>query len=145
MAESVPNSRPPSPSKQDSGNGGFGYFSVPFERFVKDELSDFASGFTLLGALFHPFCVPSIDTRLLDTMETYWDSRLDLLQRSLAKHSDKLKMKADQAFQDMIKRRQLRSPSGENISENLDRELQKFRLKVRITDRRMPTRPNSPR
>lgn len=28
---------------------GAGYFSIPFERFVKDELSDFASGFTLLG------------------------------------------------------------------------------------------------
>lgn len=53
MAESVPNSRPPSPSKQDSGsNGGFGYFSAPFERFVKDDLSDLASGFTLLGTLY---------------------------------------------------------------------------------------------
>ncbi|KAI0347433.1 hypothetical protein BDW22DRAFT_1351871 [Trametopsis cervina] len=114
MADSVPNSRPPSPTKSDSSsNGGFGYFSVPFERFVKDELSDFASGFTLL-----------------DTMETYFDSRLDLIQRSFAKHSDKLKIKADQAFQDMIKRRQIRSPSGENITENLEREMQKFKLKV---------------
>ncbi|KAI0092436.1 hypothetical protein BDY19DRAFT_983147 [Irpex rosettiformis] len=113
MAESVPNSRPPSPKQDSNSNGGFGYFSVPFERFVKDELSDLASGFTLL-----------------DTMETYFDSRIDLLQRSLVKHSDKLKMKADQAFQDMIKRRQVKSPSGENLTENIDRELQKFRLKV---------------
>ncbi|KAI0698601.1 hypothetical protein BC835DRAFT_1333991 [Cytidiella melzeri] len=114
MAESIPNSRPPSPSKSETGShGSSGYFSVPFERFVKDELSDFASGFTLL-----------------DTMETYFDSRIDLLQRSLAKHSDKIKMKADQAFQDMLKRGPIRSPSGEILTENLDREMQKFKLKI---------------
>lgn len=62
-------------------------------------------------------------------METYFDSRLDLLQRNLAKQGDKLKMKADQAFQDIVKRRQMKSPSGENLA-NLDRELQKFKLKV---------------
>jgi ribosome-associated translation inhibitor RaiA len=64
-------------------------------------------------------------------METYFDSRIDLLQRSLAKHSDKLKMKADQAFHDMLKRRQIRSPSTDNLAENLDREMQKFKMKVR--------------
>ena len=64
-------------------------------------------------------------------METYFDSRLDLLQRNLAKQGDKLKMKADQAFQDIVKRRQMKSPSGENLA-NLDRELQKFKLKVLV-------------
>ena len=39
------------PNGSGSNNGvGNGYFSIPFERFVKDELSDFASGFTLLGS-----------------------------------------------------------------------------------------------
>ena len=66
-------------------------------------------------------------------METYFDSRLDLIQRSLTKHSDRLKMKADQAFQEMLKRdvlKQMRSPSGEALAENFEREMQKFKLKV---------------
>lgn len=68
-----------------------------------------------------------------DTMETFFDSRLDLLQRNLAKHSDRLKMKADQALQEMFKKDRLkvRSPSGEVLTDNLDRELRKFKLKVR--------------
>jgi len=37
-------SRPPSPTS------GKGYFSAPFERFSRDEASDWASAFTLLGA-----------------------------------------------------------------------------------------------
>ena len=69
----------------------------------------------------------------LDTMETYFDSRLDLIQRSLAKHSDRLKMKADQAFQGVLKKdvlKQMRTPSGEALSDNFDREMQKFKIKV---------------
>ena len=68
-------------------------------------------------------------------METYFDSRLDLLQRNLAKQSDRLKMKADQAFQDLLKQnilKQVKSPSGEVIADNLDREMQKFKLKARL-------------
>ena len=43
-------SRPPSPSL------GKGYFSVPFERFVRDDKFDqLASAFTLLGPFFLPF------------------------------------------------------------------------------------------
>ena len=67
-------------------------------------------------------------------METYFDSRLDLLQRNLAKHSDRLKVKADKALQEMLKKdfvNKLKSPSGEIIADNLEREMQKFRLKVR--------------
>lgn len=30
---------------------GMGYFSAPFERFIRDEASDWAGAFTLLGAL----------------------------------------------------------------------------------------------
>ena len=68
-------------------------------------------------------------------METYFDSRLDLLQRNFAKQSDRLKMKADQAFQDLLKRdilKQVKSPSGEVIADNFEREMQKFKLKARI-------------
>lgn len=109
---------PPSPTRSDSTGGTHpkGYFSVPFERFVRDELSEYASGFTLL-----------------DTMETYFDSRLDLLQRNFVKQSDRIKMKADQALQDLLKRdiiKQVKSPSGEVIADNLEREMQRFKLKV---------------
>lgn len=68
-------------------------------------------------------------------METYFDSRIDLLQRNLAKQSDKLKMKADRAFQDLLKKdiiKQMKSPSGEVLTDNLEREMAKFKLRVRL-------------
>ncbi|CAL1701595.1 unnamed protein product [Somion occarium] len=107
------NSRPPTPPNNgtETPPTGLGYFSVPFERFVRDEISDW-SGFTLL-----------------DTMETYFDSRLDLLQRQLSKHSDRLKTKAEETFNDVFKKdvlKKIKSPSGDN----LDREMQKFKLKM---------------
>ncbi|PSR71842.1 hypothetical protein PHLCEN_2v12343 [Hermanssonia centrifuga] len=110
--------RPPSPIQRSDTPSGtpLGFFSAPFERFVRDDLSDFASGFTLL-----------------DTMETYFDSRLDLIQRSLTKHSDRLKVKADKAFQEVFKKevlQKIRSPSGEVLADNLEREMQKFKLRV---------------
>lgn len=74
-------------------------------------------------------------------METYFDSRLDLLQRNLAKHSDRLKIKADKAFQEMFKKdfvNKLKSPSGEILADNLEREMQKFKLKVRVLDAFIP-------
>lgn len=63
-------------------------------------------------------------------METYFDSHLDLLQRSLQKHRDRLKSKAEEALK-------FRSPSGvdilskEVLTENFDREVKNFKLKVR--------------
>lgn len=63
-------------------------------------------------------------------METYFDSHLDLLQRRLQKHSDRLKSKAEEALK-------FRSPSGVDLlnkdllTENFDREVNKFKLKVR--------------
>lgn len=63
-------------------------------------------------------------------METYFDSHIDLLQRSLQKHSDRLKSKAEEALK-------FRSPSGvdilskEVLTENFDREVKNFKLKVR--------------
>lgn len=46
-------SRPPTPPTRPDTPPSTGYFSVPFERFVKDEISDWASGFTLLGISPH--------------------------------------------------------------------------------------------
>lgn len=118
-------SRPPSPP-----SGPQGIFSVPFERFVRDEISDWAGAFPLLG--LSCFCPPQNDPTtqpLPDTMETYFDSRLDLLQRTLTKHSDRLKLKAEVALNDVLK---MKPPSGDDLAGNFDREVQKFRLKVRV-------------
>jgi hypothetical protein len=62
-------------------------------------------------------------------METYFDSHIDLLQRTLTKHSDRLKLKAEVALNDVLK---MKPPSGDDLAENFDREVQKFKLKVRV-------------
>ena len=41
-----------------------------------------------------------------DTIETFFDSRMDLLERQLKKHSDKIKMRAEETFK-------IKSTSGE--------------------------------
>ena len=56
-------------------------------------------------------------------METYFDSHIDLLQRRLQKHSDRLKSKAEETFK-------IRDLSGDLLSENFDREYKNFKLKV---------------
>ncbi|KAF9468803.1 hypothetical protein BDZ94DRAFT_1244626 [Collybia nuda] len=89
-------SRPPSPP-----------FGKTFERFVRDELTaEWASAFTLL-----------------DTVETYFDSHVDLLQRKLQKHSDRLKLKAEETFK-------IKDLSGDLLAENFDREFKNFKLKL---------------
>ncbi|KAG1773853.1 hypothetical protein EDD22DRAFT_3509 [Suillus occidentalis] len=96
-------SRPPSPTlRMDSLVNGTAYFSAPFERFIRDETGAFT---------------------LLDTMETFFDSRLDLLQRQIQKHSDKLKSKAEEALKKRVQ-------SGDLLAENFDREVKNFKLKV---------------
>ncbi|KAF7330754.1 Integral to membrane protein [Mycena venus] len=82
------------------------YFSAPFERFKRDEMSDWSGAFTLL-----------------DTVETYFDARVDLLQRKLQKHSDRLKMRAEETFK-------IRDLSGDLLAENFEREFKSFRLRV---------------
>ncbi|KAI6122806.1 hypothetical protein EV401DRAFT_1318071 [Pisolithus croceorrhizus] len=106
----------PSPTKVESSMTGMGYFSAPFERFIRDEASDWTGAFTLL-----------------DTMETYFDSRIDLLQRQIQKHSDRLKMKAEFALKK-------HAQSGDILAENFDREIRNFKLKVSA---RMQTLVNS--
>lgn len=70
-------------------------------------------------------------------METYFDSHLDLLQRNLAKTSDRLKMRAEETLND-IKKDVLKDgrfkimPSS---SVQLERELQRYRLKVQTCER----------
>ncbi|KZT72686.1 hypothetical protein DAEQUDRAFT_722851 [Daedalea quercina L-15889] len=110
-------SRPPSPVRTPSdmppGQTGLGYFSVPFERFARDEISDWASGFTLL-----------------DTLETYFDSRIDLFQRQLAKRSEKLKMRAEETLNDVFKKDLFKRRAPLNTSQQFEMEMQKFKAKV---------------
>ncbi|KAF9535064.1 hypothetical protein CPB83DRAFT_227326 [Crepidotus variabilis] len=99
--------RPPSPPL------GKGYFSAPFERFVRDDTFDqLSSAFTLL-----------------DTVETYFDSHVDLLQRKLQKHSDKLKLAAEEASS-KIKDLKIKDLSGDLLTENFERELKGLKTKV---------------
>jgi len=63
-------------------------------------------------------------------VETYFDSRVDLLQRKLQKHSDRLKMKAEETFK--IKDLKIKDLSGDLLTENLEKEVKAFKLKVRI-------------
>ena len=64
----------------------------------------------------------------VDTVETYFDSHVDLLQRKLQKHSDKLKMKAEEAFK--IKDLKIKDLSGDLLAENLEREIKSFKVRV---------------
>lgn len=114
-------SQPPSPSKVEASTG-MGYFSTPFERFLRDDISDWTGAFTLLGMWSVAFRCNIYGRPRADTMETYFDSRLDLLQRQIQKHSDRLKTKAEEA----LKKR----PHGDVLTENLDREIKNFKLKV---------------
>ncbi|KAG6901886.1 hypothetical protein C0995_007011 [Termitomyces sp. Mi166 len=59
-----------------------------------------------------------------DTIETYFDSHVDLLQRRLQKHSDRLKMKAEET------KFKLKDFSGDALAENFDREFKNFKVKV---------------
>ncbi|KAJ7755670.1 hypothetical protein DFH07DRAFT_486222 [Mycena maculata] len=81
-------------------------FSQAFERFKRDEMAEWAGAFTLL-----------------DTVETYFDSHVDLLQRQLQKHSDRLKMRAEGTFK-------IRDISGDVLGENFERELKSFKLRI---------------
>ena len=66
-----------------------------------------------------------------DTVETYFDSHVDLLQRQLQKHSDRLKLKAEETFK--IKDLKIKDLSGDLLSENFEREMKSFKLRVYIS------------
>ena len=67
----------------------------------------------------------SVAFRGTDTIETFFDSRMDLLERRLKKHYDKLKLRAEEASK-------FKPPSGELFAagKDIDKEVQKFKLKV---------------
>ncbi|KAJ4466516.1 hypothetical protein J3R30DRAFT_3587110 [Lentinula aciculospora] len=103
------NSRPITPPLNGSGGlGGKNYFSDRIERFKREDMTDWSSAFTLL-----------------DTMETFFDSHVDLLQRKLQRHSDRLKTKAEEA----LKMRDF-SAAGDQLAENFEKEVKSFKLKV---------------
>jgi hypothetical protein len=58
----------------------------------------------------------------LDTVETYFDSHVDLLQRKLQKHSDRLKMKAEEL--------KMKDLSTDALAENFEREYKGLKVKV---------------
>lgn len=62
-----------------------------------------------------------------DTMETYWDSRIDLLQRKLSQRTDKLKSRAE-VLGDYFTT--IKTPKADVARENIDREIKKLQLKV---------------
>jgi hypothetical protein len=66
-------------------------------------------------------------TWLSDTLETYWDARMDLLQRNISKRKDKLKMRAEVALNEIFKGK---PPSPEALAENFEREVSRLKLKV---------------
>jgi len=107
---SAESSRPPSPlSRPDSPN------LLPMTPFSLDHLfsedgSEYTNAFTLL-----------------DTLETYWDARMDLLQRNISKRKDKLKMRAEVALNEIFKGK---PPSPDALAENFEREVAKLKLKV---------------
>lgn len=65
----------------------------------------------------------------LDTVETFFDSHVDLFQRRLQQHSDKLKAKAEE----ILKMRDF-SSTGDHVMENFEKEVKVFKLKVLIVE-----------
>ncbi|KAI0311146.1 hypothetical protein OF83DRAFT_1177858 [Amylostereum chailletii] len=65
---------------------------------------------------------------LFDSMESYFDSRIDLLQRKIQKGADGVHLK--RALGGILKRG--RSSSPEVLSEHFEKELQRLRLKVKV-------------
>lgn len=63
-------------------------------------------------------------------METYFDSRLDLIQRQLAKRSEKLKMWAEETINDVFKKDLFKRRASMHTTQQFDIEMQKFKAKV---------------
>lgn len=84
--------------------------SFSLDRLVPEDGLEYADAFTLL-----------------DTLETYWDARMDLLQRNISKRKDRLKMRAELALNEIFKGK---PPSPEVLAENFEREVARLKLKV---------------
>ncbi|KAI0273878.1 hypothetical protein BGY98DRAFT_997995 [Russula aff. rugulosa BPL654] len=103
-------SRPPSPSSRPDSPHLFPMGSFSLDRLVPEDGLEFADAFTLL-----------------DTLETYWDARMDLLQRNISRRKDRLKMRAEVALNEIFKGK---PPSPEALAENFEREVARLKLKV---------------
>lgn len=80
------------------------YFSIPFEKVRADDaLTIDWAGLTLL-----------------DTIETFFDARIDLFERNLKKHKERIQTRAAALAKTKIR----------TNTEELDKEVQKFKLKV---------------
>ncbi|KAG8862590.1 hypothetical protein FRB96_001148 [Tulasnella sp. 330] len=105
---------PPSPerpgmqSRASSYTGlNLGFFSTPYQKFIKEsDMSEWAGDFTLL-----------------DTLETYFDSRMDLLERRLKKQGEILKYRANEQLA------RIKTPAGDR-AKDIEAEVKKFKLKV---------------
>jgi hypothetical protein len=95
------NSEEHRPSMSRNQSFPLGYISAPLGKFRESDFPDFSSAFTLL-----------------DTVETFFDSRFDLLERRVKQRADRLIAKAEDA---------IRTPSGEIP---YSKELTNFKLKV---------------
>ncbi|KAJ7067952.1 hypothetical protein C8F01DRAFT_583113 [Mycena amicta] len=107
---STPLSRPPSPPLTMKNP-----FSASFERFRREEVADWASAFTLL-----------------DTVETYFDSHVDLLQRKLLRHSERLKKDLKLKAEEF----KMKDFTG---TENFEREFKGFKIKVQARMTKLST------
>ena len=63
---------------------------------------------------------------LLDTVETFFDTRIDLIERQLKKQRERIQTRATLLAKE-------RSDKLKTSAEEYDRELQKFKLKVCVT------------
>ncbi|KAG9003512.1 hypothetical protein FRB94_003095, partial [Tulasnella sp. JGI-2019a] len=97
------------PTRRSSSNGlGLGFLSTPYQKYIKEsDMSEWAGDFTLL-----------------DTIETYFDSRMDLLERRLKKQGEILKSRANEQLA-----RIKTTPAGDRAKE-IEAEVKKFKLQV---------------
>ena len=80
------------------------YFSIPFEKVLNDDsIMNEWTGLTLL-----------------DTVETFFDARIDLFERRLKQQKDRIQSRAAALAKAKIK----------TNAEELEKEVQKFKLKV---------------
>jgi hypothetical protein len=84
--------------------------SFSLDNLFSEDGSEYANAFTLL-----------------DTLETYWDARMDLLQRNISRRKDRLKMRAEVALNEIFKGK---PPSPDVLADNFEREVTNLKLKV---------------
>lgn len=59
-----------------------------------------------------------------DTLETYWDSRMDLLERRIKSQSERLKSRANEHLA------KIKTPSGDKYARDIENEVKRFKVKV---------------